>query len=122
MKAMSMSMFVFVAVAACGSQGESNPGPVWGDAVEPLVQSWCEMRARCFGPDDQDQCVRHNRHHLCELEDTCEVPTSGTEGPMAVCIAAIDAIDSPTHPGCIESQYGVVPSECQALLDLMPDP
>ena len=113
-----LSMGLLVALAACGSEGGTSF--VWGDAVEPLAQDWCDMWARCFGAGSLEQCVRHNRHHLCELEDTCEEPIENPDEAALLCVEALQAIDGPEHPGCIASSWGIVPAECEDLLDLKP--
>ena len=108
---------LLLGLSACGS-GETEF--MWGEASERLSADWCEARERCLSLDEFDRCWRHNMHHLCELEATCETPVPEAE-PLALrCEAELEEIESAESEGCIRVIYGVVPPACGELLGLMP--
>lgn len=103
--------------SACNDGEESF---LWGEAASELAQDWCDVRERCLGGDEVDQCVRHNIHHLCELGQTCDVPSPEAHEVLTRCSASLHEIDGPQHPACATVNFGVVTAPCLDLLELMP--
>ena len=118
------AMVLLIAVCGCGNDnGTSEQGGgelVWGEASAELSTDWCNVRERCFNLNEFDVCVRHNMHHLCELEQTCDVPVPEAEEAMMKCAASLEEIDDPSHPDCVLILYGSVTDACLELLDFMP--
>ncbi len=102
--------------AACG---DGRNKPTHGQLVEELSFHYCKELTECGfqGEAQEGQCRRHNVHHLCELEDTCDQ----TVDPLfmdilAECGAAIDAISD--NQSCGQLFFGLVPEECGPLFDI----
>ena len=111
---------ILIALCACNQSERIEGELVWGQASAELSTDWCNVRERCLNLDELELCIRHNMHHLCELEEICEIPVPGAEEAMMHCAASLEEIDQPTHPDCILITYGIVTDACLTLLDFMP--
>ena len=100
---------IAILAVACGGDDQ----PAMGDAAKEIGTAFCTARVSCgFIPQaDLSACIRHNVHHLCELEETCERPLTGEQvDTLAECINGFPAI------ACPLIRYGVVPGPCVPFL------
>lgn len=103
-------------IAACG---DGLNKPTHGDLVSELAFHYCTERVECgFSTyQERDICIRHNVHHLCELEDTCDKEIDPELfDVLDECTAGIDAYSEEGTCGLLF--FGAVPEECSPLFEI----
>ena len=104
-----------VLFAACG--GAPSNRLTWGEGAESISLAYCTAVAQGCGlgggPTAVDRCTNHSVHHLCELDETCDVELSSeAEEAAYVCLDAIAELDTNDWRVCFDLELGYLPGEC----------
>lgn len=114
---MKRLLLIILSLAACGDNEQPY---TWGDVAFEVSGAYCTKMQQCGVPGIREQygsCYRHSVHHLCELNDTCDVelPSSAQELTRA-CVKSIPRQD------CAWLVYfGLLPAECTPVFEYRPD-
>lgn len=116
-----LAIVLFVLTASCGDD-EPN---TWGDVVEEFSGHYCRALARCGHVDDIPVCREHVSWHMCVPDHTCdeEVDPGDAVAALHACAEALWKYDDSGEYdlACYRmASWGVLPKECQPLLDLWP--
>lgn len=98
-------LIIILALTACSQEDTYT----WGQVSEDLAAVYCETVAEC-SPGDVAECIRHNVHHMCELEQTCgDSVSDARRSALDICIADIPNQD------CNLLGWGILPVSCAAI-------
>ena len=115
-----MKKIVFIcaiALAACGDQDtvdlspDAEVVPTRRDTLKVFAGTWCATRAVCGISEDLGQCYRHNIHHLCELNLSCDEPFESEN--LEACLDEMRDVDGPTHQSCTVIRFSSLPAGCE---------
>lgn len=108
-------------LAACGDQDsvdlspDAHVGPTRGGAANQIAAYFCIAQQRCGFISDTAKCFRHNVHHMCELDATCDEPFDSPN--LGACLDRLSEIQHNADPACFVVKYGSLPKACDEFVD-----
>lgn len=129
MKTLLRWSLLLCALNACG---DNLPAPepdanayTWGDMSHEIGALFCGALETCgvqFDEHALQVCTEHVAWHSCVPDGTCDVPIDEelAREELLACKKVLVKLDT-TMPACFElAFFGIMPDECQALLDQKP--